>query len=99
MVMGNTDSFVPLAKEVFPTKAVVQATAPTAAQRWTEGVRMRKIVCWTLEIIEWILLLPLIVVMFPLAVIENLLYRLCCENAEHKTDQERREYYGYDKGR
>ena len=59
---------------------------------------MRKLCCWLLEAVEWILLFLLVIVMAPLAMVDELLCKLNREDPERMTDQERREYYGYDKG-
>ena len=59
---------------------------------------MRKICYLILSAVEWILLFLLVIVMTPLAMVDELLRKLHRENPERMTDQERREYYGYDKG-
>ena len=59
---------------------------------------MRKICYWILSAVEWILLFLLVIVMAPLAMVDELLCKLHREDPERMTDQERREYYGYDKG-
>lgn len=59
---------------------------------------MCKICRWLLETAEWILLFLLVIVMAPLAIVDELLRKLHREDPERMTDHERREYYGYDKG-
>lgn len=59
---------------------------------------MRKICYWILSAVEWILLFLLVIVMAPLAMVDELLRKLHRKDPERMTDQERREYYGYDKG-
>ena len=59
---------------------------------------VRKICYWILSAVEWILLFLLVIVMAPLAMVDELLCKLHREDPERMTEQERREYYGYDKG-
>ena len=59
---------------------------------------MRKICYWILCAVEWILLFLLMIVMTPLAIVDELLCKLRREDPERMTDKERREYYGYDAG-